>query len=124
MNYSIHTVGLRKEFKTHIEFDKMLKRLYSMSKGRFPIFQSNNEWYAEMFKGRGIEPLNGRIPMRSQRFLLSICCLILQRGCPFPSEFACLEATFSLLIPLQIPPSLTEMYADKLSLSYRLNCAP
>lgn len=54
MNYSIHTVGLRKEFKTHIEFDKMLKRLYSMSKGRFPIFQSNNEWYAEMFKGRGI----------------------------------------------------------------------
>ena len=25
-----------------------------MSKGRFPIFQSNNEWYAEMFKGRGI----------------------------------------------------------------------
>ena len=34
MNYSIHTVGLRKEFKTHIEFDKMLKRLYSMFKGR------------------------------------------------------------------------------------------
>ena len=40
---------------------------------------------------KGIEPLIGRIPMRSQRFLLSICCPLLQRGCPFPSEFACLE---------------------------------
>lgn len=55
MNYSIHTIELRREYRTHIEFNKLLSHLYAMSRGRFSIFQSeDNVWHAEMFKGKGI----------------------------------------------------------------------
>lgn len=55
MNYSIHTIELRREYRTRIEINQMLSRLYSMSRGRFSIFQpEDNVWHAEMFKGKGI----------------------------------------------------------------------
>ena len=55
MNYSIHTIELRREYRTHIEFNKLLSRLYAMSRGRFSIIQlEDNEWHAEIFKGKGI----------------------------------------------------------------------
>lgn len=55
MNYSIHTIELRREYRTHIEFNKLLSRLYAMSRGRFSIFQlEDNVWHAEIFKGKGI----------------------------------------------------------------------
>lgn len=55
MNYSIHTIELRREYRTHIEFNKLLSRLYAMSRGRFSIFQLEVDvWHAEMFKGKGI----------------------------------------------------------------------
>lgn len=55
MNYSIHTIELRREYRTHIEFNKFLSHLYAMSRGRFSIFQlEDNVWHAEIFKGKGI----------------------------------------------------------------------
>lgn len=37
MNYSIHTIGLRKTFKNHIEYHRAEKELFSKAKGRFGV---------------------------------------------------------------------------------------
>lgn len=37
MNYSIHTIGLRKTFKNHIEYHKAEKELFSKARGRFGV---------------------------------------------------------------------------------------
>ena len=37
MNYSIHTIGLRKTFKNHIEYHRAEKELFSKARGRFGV---------------------------------------------------------------------------------------
>lgn len=62
MNYSIHTVELRKEFRNHIEFNQMLGYIYKLAKGRYKVYRKDNDWFIEMFKGKGI-----RVVMRETK---------------------------------------------------------
>ena len=56
MNYSIHTIGLRKTFKNHIEYHRAEKELFSKARGRFGVETNTkgNEHYAFIFQGKGI----------------------------------------------------------------------
>lgn len=56
MNYSIHTIGLRKIFKNHIEYHRAEKELFSKARGRFGVETNTkgNEHYAFIFQGKGI----------------------------------------------------------------------
>ena len=56
MYYSIHTIGLRKTFRNHIEYNAAVKSLYEKAKGRFGICSNENEdeHYAGIFQGKGI----------------------------------------------------------------------
>lgn len=56
MYYSIHTIGLRKTFRNHIEYNAAVKSLYEKSTGRFGMFPNENEdqYYAGIFQGKGI----------------------------------------------------------------------
>ena len=56
MNYSIHTIGLRKTFKNHIEYHRAEKELFSKARGRFGVETNTkgNEHYAFVFQGKGI----------------------------------------------------------------------
>ena len=62
MNYSIHTIELRKEFRNHIEFNQMLGYIYKLAKGRYKVYRKDNDWLIEMFKGKGI-----RVVMRETK---------------------------------------------------------
>ena len=62
MNYSIHTIELRKEFRNHIEFNQMLGYIYKLAKGRYKVYRKDNDWFIEMFKGKGI-----RVVMRETK---------------------------------------------------------
>ena len=56
MYYSIHTIGLRKTFRNHIEYNAAVKSLYEKATGRFGMFPNENEdqYYAGIFQGTGI----------------------------------------------------------------------
>lgn len=56
MNHSIHTIGLRKTFKNHIEYHRAEKELFSKARGRFGVETNTkgNEHYAFIFQGTAI----------------------------------------------------------------------
>lgn len=56
MNYSIHTIGLRKTFKNHIEYHRAVEQLFSRARGRYGVETNdkNTKHHAFMFQGRGI----------------------------------------------------------------------
>ena len=65
MNYSIHTIGLRKEIKTFIEYHDTLKRLYNNARGRYRVFPDDNgyDYHATIFEDRGIRVLLRKTPI-------------------------------------------------------------
>lgn len=75
MYYSIHTIGLRKPFRNHIEFNNAVKALYEKARGRFGVFanEDEDEYYAEMFQGRGIRVILKRTKISGYYdFILSL----------------------------------------------------
>lgn len=56
MNYSLHTIGLRKQLYNLRDYYDTLERLYNNAHGRYKVFPDNKrlDYYATVFQDRGI----------------------------------------------------------------------
>lgn len=79
MNYSIHTIGIRKELRNLMEYYDTLERLYKNGQGRYRVFpdNKNDDYHATIFEDRGIRVLLRKTPIGGYMiFILSLNDLI------------------------------------------------